>query len=120
MNLIEISQQLLRDSKSSSDISLLLKKLEVISLNQLQIELNNDAKRKAFWINIYNAFAIIYLKPNPSVILHPFKRKRFFNAKKIQLSECVFSLNDIEHQILRKSKIWWSKGYLNKLFIKPC
>ncbi len=27
---------------------------------------------------------------------------------------------DIEHQILRKSKIWWSKGYLSQPFTKPC
>ena len=120
MNLIEISQQLLSASKSTKSVTPLLNQLGKISLSQLQIELNTDAKRKAFWINIYNAYAIIYLKPNPKVILNSISRKRFFNSKFIQISECTFSLNCVEHQILRKSKVWWSKGYINKLYIKPC
>lgn len=120
MNLIELSQQLLRASKKSGSINPLLSRLENFSITQLEMELENDAKRKAFWINIYNSFAIIHLKPNPSIILHPIKRKHFFNSKRIRISTCIFSLNDIEHQILRKSKIWWSKGYLSQPFIKPC
>jgi len=120
MTLIEISQQLLKASKSANNITSLLNHLEKISISQLEIELNTDAKRKAFWINIYNAFAIIYLKPNPNIILKSISRKRFFNTKYIQMDECFFSLNDVEHQILRKSKLWWSKGYLNQLFVTTC
>ena len=86
MNLIDISQQLLKASKSTSSVTSLLNQLEKISLSQLQIELDTDNKRKAFWINIYNAFAIIYLKPDPKVILNPIKRKQFFNKKRIQVS----------------------------------
>tara|TARA_B100000809_G_scaffold259526_1_gene304719 strand:- start:5231 stop:5920 length:690 start_codon:yes stop_codon:yes gene_type:complete len=120
MNLIDISQQLLKASKTTSSVTSLLNQLEKISLSQLQIELDNDDKRKAFWINIYNAFATIYLKPEPTIILNPIKRKQFFNKKRIQISTCTFSLNDVEHQILRKSKIWWGKGYLKQPFVHPC
>ena len=120
MNLIDISQQLLKASKSSSSVTKLLNQLEKITLPQLQIELDTDDKRKAFWINIYNAFATIYLKPEPTIILNSIKRKQFFNKKRIQISTCTFSLNDVEHQILRKSKIWWGKGYLKQPFVHSC
>jgi len=120
MNLIEISQQLLKASKSTNSVTALLNQLEKITLSDLETYLDTDDKRKAFWINIYNAFATIYLKPDPIIILSPIKRKYFFSKKRIQISECIFSLNDVEHQILRKSKIWWSKGYLSQPFVKPC
>jgi len=120
MNLIDISQQLLKASKSTSSLTSLLNQLEKISLSQLQIELDTDDKRKAFWINIYNSFAIIYLKPEPTVILNSIRRKQFFNKKRIQISSYTFSLNDVEHQILRKSKIWWGKGYLKQPFVHSC
>ena len=120
MNLIDISQQLLKASKSTSSLTSLLNQLEKISLSQLQIELDTDDKRKAFWINIYNSFAIIYLKPEPTVVLNSIRRKQFFNKKRIQISSYTFSLNDVEHQILRKSKIWWGKGYLKQPFVHSC
>ncbi|MBL4668674.1 MAG: DUF547 domain-containing protein [Flavobacteriales bacterium] len=120
MNLIGTSQKLLKASKSTNSVNSLLNQLEDISLSELEIYLDTDDKRKAFWINIYNAFAIIYLKPNPKLILNSISRKKFFSEKRIQLGGCVFSLNDVEHQILRKSKIWWSKGFLTKPIIKSC
>jgi Protein of unknown function, DUF547 len=120
MNLIGLSQQLLKASKSTESVTSLLNQLEKITLEDFSVYLDTDDKKKAFWINIYNAFATIYLKPNPEVILHSFSRKLFFNKKRIQISKCIFSLNDVEHQVLRKSKIWWGKGYLSKSFIKPC
>jgi len=120
MNLIGTSQKLLKASKSTNSVTSLLNQLEDISLSELEIYLDTDDKRKAFWINIYNAFAIIYLKPNPKIILNSISRKKFFSKKRIQLGGCIFSLNDVEHQILRKSKIWWSKGFLTKPIIKSC
>ena len=81
MDLINISQQLLKASKSTSSVTSLLNQIEKITLSQLEKELDSDEKRKAFWINIYNAFATIYLKPNPKIILNSISRKRFFNKK---------------------------------------
>lgn len=120
MNLIEISQQLLNASKSTNSVTSLLNQLEIITLPQLEICLDTDDKRKAFWINIYNAFATIYLKTDSKIILNPIKRKIFFSKKRIQISKCIFSLDDVEHQILRKSKHWWRRGYIPNPINKPC
>lgn len=120
MKLIEISQQLLKLSKCAECVTPHLNELGDLTLSELTRELDTDEKKKAFWINIYNAYTTIYLKPNPEVILKPIPRKLFFNKKIIHFKNCSFTLNEIEHDILRKSKIWWSKGYLSKVLIKPC
>lgn len=120
MNLIEISQQLLKLSKCEECVTPLLNRVSGLTLTELSKTLDNDEMRKAFWINIYNAYTTIYLKPSPEVILKSISRKIFFNKKIIHFKNCSFTLNEIEHDILRKSKIWWSKGYLNKVLVKPC
>jgi len=120
MNLIEISQQLLKLSKCAECVTPHLNQVSELTLSELSKKLDTDDKRKAFWINIYNAYATIYLKPNPDVILKPISRKLFFNKKIIHFKNCSFTLNEIEHDILRKSKIWWGKGYLSKALIKSC
>jgi len=117
MKLVEISQNLLQAAKTKNGVFNNVKHLSTLSLGQLLISLETDEKKKTFWINIYNSFAIILLQPNPKIILNPLKRKKFFNKKQIVIAGIYFSLNDIEHNILRKSRIWWSKGYLKKYFV---
>ena len=117
MTLIEISQDFLKAAKTGEDTFIHIKMLRDTPLNHLLTTLDNDDKKKAFWINTYNAFATTLLKPNPPIILNSFSRKVFFNKKQIEIGACIFSLNDIEHSILRKSSIWWSKGYLKKWFV---
>ena len=120
MKLVGISQELLKASKCLECVTPLLNQISEISLSELNAYLNTDEKKKAFWINFYNAYSTIYLKDEPQIILHALKRKVFFNKKHISFKGCSFSLNDVEHQILRKSKIWWSKGYLSNPIIKSC
>jgi hypothetical protein len=43
-------------------------------------------------------------------------KKSFFTVKQINVANKQLSLDEIEHGILRRSKIKWSLGYLNKLF----
>lgn len=117
MKLVKISQDLLQAAKTNNRIILYVEHLNKLSLGQLLISLETDEKKKTFWINIYNSFAIILLQPNPRIILNPLKRKTFFNKKQIEIAGIKLSLNDIEHNILRKSRIWWSKGYLKKYFV---
>lgn len=114
MNLIELSQELLKAVKAGQESSSLVVQLKNTSLERLLIDLESDDQKKTFWINLYNAFTIILLKPEPSVITNMMKRKVFFNQKQIIVAGIPFSLNDIEHHLLRKSRVWWSKGYLKK------
>jgi len=120
MKLVEISQHLLESAKMNQDVSPYIHQLETLSLSQLLVYLDTDNKKKAFWINTYNAFATILLRPSPKIILNSLNRKAFFNKKQVKIGSCLLSLNNIEHNILRKSSVWWGKGYLKKWWVSNC
>lgn len=72
----------------------------------LLAEISTDDKRKAFWINLYNAYyQILYLE-------HKIQSKKIFTAKKIVVAKKIFCLDDIEHGILRKSQFKYGLGYI--------
>ncbi len=68
--------------------------------------LPDDAARKAFWINCYNA-GFLFLRKH--VQLSP---PAIFRQRRLVLAGTAFSLDDIEHGILRKHRIKWSLGWL--------
>lgn len=82
-------------------------------MDDLATTLNSDAKRLAFWLNLYNGFTQIILKKNPEQYK---TRGSFFSSKQLFIAGQQLSLDDIEHGILRHSKIKWSEGYLNDWF----
>ncbi len=75
--------------------------------------LNGDDKRKAFWINVYNATTQSVLKAEPDRYKN---RNAFFRAKLVTIAGHRTSLDEIEHGILRRSKAKLSFGYFNKVF----
>ena len=113
INLIETSQQLLLQAKTHQPTDSLVKVVEGISEVAINKQLTNDTYKKTFWINLYNAFTQVILSKNPDKYK---KRSAFFSDKQISIAGRKLSLDDIEHGILRHSKIKWSLGYVNKLF----
>jgi len=81
------------------------------SIIQLQNELKTDDAKKCFWINIYNAYFQLLIAKYKG------KRKGLFGKKEITVAQTRFSLDDIEHGILRKYKWKWSFGYIPDPFI---
>ena len=116
MDLITTSQSLLKAVKNNQSSKVYLDHLSGVDINQLVAELDDDDKKKTFWINTYNAFVLLLLRPNPKVILNVFSRISFFSTRQIHIARYLFSLNDIEHTLLRKSQIWWGRGYVKKLY----
>jgi thiol-disulfide isomerase/thioredoxin len=112
-NLVSLSQDFMYAAKTGGETNVHLKKLKEISFEELKQELKNDDEKKAFWINAYNGYTQALLRKNPGAYK---KRGRFFKCRQIEIAGKKFSLDDIEHGILRRSKIKWSLGYLNKLF----
>ena len=83
------------------------------NLTDLTNQLKTDKEKIAFWVNIYNAFIQISLSENPKL----YKNKgAFFSEKRIKIGGENLSFDDIEHGILRKSRIKISLGYLRKWF----
>jgi thiol-disulfide isomerase/thioredoxin len=111
--LIQLSQDFLFAAKTGENTSAYTTELKAITLSELEAAVYTDDEKKAFWINLYNAWTQVLLKENPDRYQ---KRGAFFGNRIIQIANQHFSLDDIEHGILRRSKIKWSLGYLNKFF----
>ena len=112
MSLNKISEQLLLAVKTNQSHYGFLSQLENYSLAQLKKELNNDEAKKAFWINIYNAFYQIFRKFNQ------INKPEIYQEKLINISAENFSLDDVEHGILRKYRYKYSLGFLPNIFTK--
>lgn len=102
-----ISEQLLLAVKNGQDVEPFLSALKNIKLDGLQ---GDDAK-KAFWINIYNSFFLI-LRKTTNV-----NRLKIYTIRKIDIGGQSFSLDDVEHGILRKYRYKYSLGFLPNIFV---
>ncbi|MEO6488819.1 MAG: DUF547 domain-containing protein [Ferruginibacter sp.] len=112
LNITDISQQLLLAAKLDEPTGALTEILKMMPRSSLK-QLGTDEEKIAFWLNIYNAYTQIILKQNPGRYK---KRSAFFKDKQIVISGHKMSLDDVEHGMLRRSKIKWSLGYFNKPF----
>lgn len=111
--LVNISQEFIYAAKTGEPVESFVSRLAAISLDELRQRLQTDDAKIAFWINLYNAYTQVALKKDPAQFK---KRNAFFKNKELLIAGKKMSLDDIEHDILRRSKIKWSLGYLNKPF----
>jgi hypothetical protein len=98
----------LDDFAASDSLKLTLENLNEDSLFQ---QLDNESKRKAFWLNMYNGYIQYFLKKNEALYQ---KRGAFFKKKRIVIAGKELSLDDIEHGIIRRSKAKLTLGYTQK------
>ena len=110
---IVLSQNLLYAVRTGDSTRADIDTLARASTQELARQLADDAAKKAFWLNVYNAFVQIFLQHDTTLYQH---RPAFFSRKSIVIAGHHLSLDDIEHGMLRHSKIKWSLGYLNKPF----
>ena len=113
VNYIKLSEHFLYAAKSGDSTLVYVDSLRNINEKNLAAALNSDSKRIAFWLNLYNAYTQVSLKKDPDQYK---TRGSFFSKKQIDIAGREVSLDEIEHGILRHSKIKWSEGYLDKLF----
>jgi len=104
------AEELLLAVKMGKDTATLLERMHSFTLKELLDELDNDNKKKAFWINCYNAFYQILRKE-----LKLPKEKIYFE-KVIQIAGQEFSLDEIEHGILRRYKFKYALGFISNPF----
>ena len=111
--LVKLSQNFIYAAKTNEDAATYIQQLRELPYDSLLKTIATDDEKKAFWINLYNAFTYTSLHKNPEQYNN---RRKFFGNKNIIIAGKAFSLDKIEHGILRRSKIKWSLGYLNKIF----
>jgi hypothetical protein len=110
--ILKLSEKLLYAVKIESATDSLEKELVSLKMDSVITGLSNDNAKKLFWINIYNSyyqiFAIREKKTKPSI----------YKDKLVTVAGHSFSLDDIEHGILRKYRWKYSMGYLPQ-FLPP-
>jgi hypothetical protein len=110
-NINHISERLLLAVKMQQPTDVLITELRNIQLSQIQYGMKNDDLKKAFWINIYNSFYQILRKVNR------LEKPKIFTHKIIFIANTKWSLDDIEHGILRRFRYKFTLGFFPKLFV---
>lgn len=82
----------------------------------LERSLDTQARRLAFWINVYNGYTQYFLKTDPSAYLQ--SRPRYFGKDQIDIAGDRVSLSDIEHGVLRRGATTFSLGHLRLLWLR--
>ena len=106
-----ISEELLLAIKMGAPFDAHVSKLANLPLAQTQSDLKDDDSKKAFWINIYNSFFQILRKTE-----HVEKAK-IYTHKLIHIANTKWSLDDIEHGILRRFRYKYSLGFFPDPFV---
>ena len=110
IDLHKSAEDLLLKVKMKEDNSSLVSDLASTSKKALKEALNTDDKKKAFWINIYNAYyQILRMEKKMS-------KPDIYKKKSFQIASTLLSLDNVEHGILRKNKYKYSLGFFNSLF----
>lgn len=112
---LKVSQELLSNIKNNTQFEDEVKLITNSSLDVLSSHLRNDDQKKAFWINIYNAFIQISLSEKPELFSEN-NRSDFFSEPRVNIAGEKLSFDDIEHGIIRSSTSKISMGYVKKIF----
>jgi len=107
----QLSEALLFAIKTGKPFDQLTKSLSLVQLNDLESQLSDDNLKKSFWINIYNSFFQILRKHRK------LEKTTVYKKKAVLIAGEQFSLDDIEHGILRRYRYKYSLGYLPKVFV---
>ncbi len=108
---VALSVALVEAVRQKSPLDDLLEILARADLGQLAAQLSDDRLRKVFWINVYNSQVIHLLRNEPDLYE---KRSAFFQQKRLFIAGTDLSFDDVEHGILRRSKVKVSLGYIDK------
>lgn len=115
-NIQQIAQNFLFHLRMGKDPAEDIQTLASLNPSDVMLGLKDDKLKKTFWINLYNAFNLYYLHLNPRMTINEKDRKEHFTTRKLNVAGWKLSMDDIEHGILRRSKIKISLGYINKPF----
>lgn len=110
-SLNKLSEELLLKVKIEQNTSAIQSEIANINPENIINYLSNDSKKKAFWINIYNAYYQILRKEKNINKPDIYKKKLFIIANNL------FSLDDVEHGILRRYRYKYSLGFFRSIFI---
>ncbi|RQG98848.1 DUF547 domain-containing protein [Natrarchaeobius oligotrophus] len=110
---LSISADLLYAVKTEGNADWLQEQLATLERSRLARALTDCDGRLAFWLNCYNAYGQLLIEDDPSLLEGGLlDRWKFYARDRIPISGVWLSLNDIQHGLLRGSKLPWGFGYL--------
>lgn len=110
---LELSASFLADLKDGKTVGHYPEKFAKIDHDSLHRSLKSPNQKKAFWINVYNAYIQYTLKRDPTAYED---RSAFFSKDQINIGGEIISFDDIEHGLLRNSTWKLSLGYVKNPF----
>ncbi|MBK8055758.1 MAG: DUF547 domain-containing protein [Saprospiraceae bacterium] len=113
INYLAMSIEFLTAVRNKEKVDLYLQTWASCDLVQLSQQVETDQQKLAFWINMYNAYIQVILANHPEKYND---RGTFFKEKQIKLGGSMFSFEDIEHGILRRSQHPFLLGYFTRWF----
>ena len=109
---VKLSTEFIEAVKNKTNkVPSIITALEKADEKELIKQLDNDEKKKTFFINVYNAFTNNALTKNPEQYKD---RNKFFKSEQFTIAGYKLSLDIIEHGFLRKSSVKLSLGKLKK------
>ncbi len=105
-----LSEQLLLQVKLQEETIGLEENIASFSFEELVRQLQTDEEKKSFWINIYNSYFILLRRQGLT-------KPKVYTKKAVQIAGILFSLDEIEHGILRRFKFKYSLGFLRSFFV---
>lgn len=106
---LEMAQNLLSSVKKGEAYGEHLDRLKGMERRSLQQALSSDQQKLAFWLNVYNALTQLKLNENERIYA---KRRSFYAQSRIEVAQEFYSLEEIEHRILRKNQAKYGFGYV--------
>lgn len=110
MSLQQAAADLLLAVKKQENASPFLEHLARFPENELWQSLLGDQEKKSFWINCYNAF-FLHLRRDQGI-----GKPAIYRNQLCHVAGQVFSLDEIEHGILRRYRAKLGLGFLPNLF----
>ena len=107
MNLQEFASDLVVKARLGTLGSNSFDDLVHVKFDDLQAQLPSDQQKMAFWINLYNAKLVQVIRNNNEI-------QNVYTTRMIDIAGLHMSLDDIEHGILRRSKLKATMGYVRK------
>ncbi len=112
-NLEILATEILIEAYKQKSATAQLEELANLDPAQIEIQLTSDAKKMAFWANLYNAHVQLQLQKDSAQFND---RNAFYKNPNLIVAGLEISLDELEHIILRRSKGKYSLGYIPAIF----
>lgn len=111
---LQMSQNFLISLQNDEPTSAYLDTLATLNIDDLAESLTTKEEKLAFWINLYNALVQHRLVDD---ITQFDDRDAFFTEPFVDIGGVMMSFDDIEHGIIRNSRVKLGLGYLKHWFV---